>query len=234
MPKYSRHFPVSQHINQDHEVWEMTDRIGDRSLRIWLEFLAIGERNEGVLPSWSDSYAKAIAFKCHTNAIKVRLVCDHGRIKGWLVCDTCPTLTAHPCDHPLRIAKFWNYHKRRETKESRSGDKRAPSDLTNLTNHTDQTNGSAHVARKTQLPHDWKIPENASELAAHNGWPLPSSEFEAFRDYHLARGSVFKDWDRAFYSWLRNAKQFKRNGVARQEEGQLSDRTLRILKRGLE
>jgi hypothetical protein len=32
---------------------------------------------------------------------------------------------------------------------------------------------------------------------------------EAFRDYHLAKGSRFKDWDAAFRTWCRNAITFK-------------------------
>jgi hypothetical protein len=31
---------------------------------------------------------------------------------------------------------------------------------------------------------------------------------EAFRDYHLAKGSTFKDWDAAVRTWWRNARKF--------------------------
>lgn len=33
-------------------------------------------------------------------------------------------------------------------------------------------------------------------------------ELEKFRDHHMAVGSDFKDWDRAFRKWLRNALQW--------------------------
>ena len=33
-------------------------------------------------------------------------------------------------------------------------------------------------------------------------------ELEKFRDHHMATGSDFKDWDRAFRKWLRNALQW--------------------------
>lgn len=31
-------------------------------------------------------------------------------------------------------------------------------------------------------------------------------EFQKFTDYHLAKGSKFVDWDRAFHTWLNNAR----------------------------
>jgi hypothetical protein len=31
-------------------------------------------------------------------------------------------------------------------------------------------------------------------------------EFHKFTDYHLAKGSTFVDWDRAFHTWLNNAR----------------------------
>lgn len=60
----------------------------------------------------------------------------------------------------------------------------------------------------TQLPNDFVITEAIVTTALKNNWPHPEEEIEAFRDYHLARGTVFKDWTRAFYTWLRNAKRF--------------------------
>lgn len=59
--------------------------------------------------------------------------------------------------------------------------------------------------RATQMPKDYKPNENFAER-----FPDLSieDEFEAFCDYHLARGSKFKDWDRAFGTWCRNAVRF--------------------------
>lgn len=44
-------------------------------------------------------------------------------------------------------------------------------------------------------------------------------EFEHFRDYHLAKGSRFKDWNRALNTWLRNAAKFKRKGKHGKADG---------------
>lgn len=63
--------------------------------------------------------------------------------------------------------------------------------------------------KKTQWPTDFKVKEHHIQMAAKNQWPDPHHEFEAFKDYHLSHGSTFLDWDRAFYTWLRNAKRFK-------------------------
>jgi hypothetical protein len=60
-------------------------------------------------------------------------------------------------------------------------------------------------SRATQMPEDYKpsdkFKERFSDLSIED-------EFEAFCDYHLARGSRFKDWDRAFSTWCRNAVRF--------------------------
>jgi hypothetical protein len=53
-----------------------------------------------------------------------------------------------------------------------------------------------------------------ADLAWSNAHSLKASakgvdvqvEFEKFRDYHLAKGSKFVDWDRAFHTWLNNAR----------------------------
>ena len=38
------------------------------------------------------------------------------------------------------------------------------------------------------------------------------TEFDQFRDHHRARGSVFRDWTAAFWTWLRNAVKYRRPG----------------------
>jgi hypothetical protein len=43
------------------------------------------------------------------------------------------------------------------------------------------------------------------ELAKQNGWPDPRRELDAFKDYHLAHGTLMADWEAAFRTWLRNA-----------------------------
>lgn len=47
---------------------------------------------------------------------------------------------------------------------------------------------------------------NAHSLKASAKGVDVDVEFEKFRDYHLAKGSKFVDWDRAFHTWLNNAR----------------------------
>lgn len=81
------------------------------------------------------------------------------------------------------------------------------------------------ITKKSQLPELFTVTENHLSMARQNGWPNPNQEIGAFRDYHLARGTVFKDWDRAFYTWLRNSKRFnqsaKQGNVSRREQAML-------------
>lgn len=49
MPRIRRWFHVSHDINNDPEVWELTDTFGDWFLRVWLQMLSIGDRNEGYI-----------------------------------------------------------------------------------------------------------------------------------------------------------------------------------------
>lgn len=45
-----------------------------------------------------------------------------------------------------------------------------------------------------------------------------ADQFEAFRDYHLSKGSKFVDWDKAFQTWMRNAKQYRKLDAANQKK----------------
>jgi DNA-binding transcriptional MocR family regulator len=62
-------------------------------------------------------------------------------------------------------------------------------------------------ARAQQLPGEWK-PEALDDFS--NKYPGLDfrDEVDAFKNYHLAKGSVMKDWDAAFRTWLRNAKRW--------------------------
>ena len=80
--------------------------------------------------------------------------------------------------------------------------------------------------RKTQIQELFCVTEKHIEMARKNGWPNPAEEIDGFKDYHLARGTTFKDWDRAFYTWLRNSKRFnqsaKQGNVSRREQAMLN------------
>lgn len=59
------------------------------------------------------------------------------------------------------------------------------------------------------VPPDWKpTPEFTAECTQKFPTLIIANEVEAFIDFHIAKGSVFKDLQRAFRTWCRNAAKF--------------------------
>jgi uncharacterized phage protein (TIGR02220 family) len=124
MPRIRRYFPVNHEINGDPEVWELTERFGDRALRVWLEILSITDRTEGVLRGQRDHIETSIRARCRMAKKTVSSILDYAIDKAWLVSDGV-----------LRVRKYPEYHKSREHNKSQSEPKQAPSFLpTNPTN----------------------------------------------------------------------------------------------------
>lgn len=59
--------------------------------------------------------------------------------------------------------------------------------------------------RQTQMPNDLMWNNGHSIKAMGKGVDV-AVEFEKFKDYHLAHASKFADWDKAFHTWLNNAR----------------------------
>lgn len=62
---------------------------------------------------------------------------------------------------------------------------------------------------RTTIPKDFSVSPEIVESAKKNGWPNPHSQIEAFKDYHLAHGSLMADWEAAFRTWLRNQAKWR-------------------------
>lgn len=77
---------------------------------------------------------------------------------------------------------------------------------------------AAPAQRKRSLSDQWAPNDSHSQRARESGVDV---EFEAgqFRDHHLAKGSKFVDWDRAFHTWLGNATKWKREKAQASGEG---------------
>jgi hypothetical protein len=73
------------------------------------------------------------------------------------------------------------------------------------------------AARKTTIPEDW-TPNEKCLTYAHEHYPsMPVSiEVEKFRDYHLAKGGKYSNWDAAWRSWCRNGNGFANGAWAQQ------------------
>jgi len=63
---------------------------------------------------------------------------------------------------------------------------------------------------KTEMPKDFKLNDKMRDFAKAGGLD-PELTMGHFKDYWLARGGQFKDWERAFRNWCRNAKTYKEN-----------------------
>ena len=63
--------------------------------------------------------------------------------------------------------------------------------------------------RACQLPDGWMPSGHLIEWAGEKHPTVDAdAEFLQFQDFHIAKGSKFKDWDAAFRTWVRNAEKF--------------------------
>lgn len=61
--------------------------------------------------------------------------------------------------------------------------------------------------KQSQLAQNWKPTDEHAAKCKEFGLN-PDQLAEEFANYHLARASKFADWDRAFWTWIGNAKKF--------------------------
>jgi len=249
--KIRRWFPVSHDINSDPEVWAMRKQIGEKSLSVWLEFLSIADRNAGQLPGDLDELIKSVGGNCQAKSATVKAVYEFALNRLWVhyKWPDRPVLGAYQSSSSgllgayqssssgllgvyqatLWVSKYAEYHKTRGTISAPPSEPSEP----NLTEEEGiKREEEMNAKKRTPLPDDFKATEQVFELALKNGWPDPGKEIEAFKDYHLSKGSLMADWDAAFRTWLRNAQKFS-GKPKEQKEGELSERTLKILRRGL-
>lgn len=83
-------------------------------------------------------------------------------------------------------------------------------DPTEVPDGTSSPSGSAGKPRprSNQLPDDWQPHDNHRSFATGHDLDL-ATESAQFVDHHKARGTRMVDWDRAFWTWLRNAIRFR-------------------------
>ncbi len=97
-------------LNDDPELWALTEQFGDRSLRIWLEILALIDRHEN---RWrvSGDWVGTLSRKCRVFGKKVSAVIDWLIKNEWLCVEE-----SDPNGFPLILASrnYWKFHKRRE------------------------------------------------------------------------------------------------------------------------
>lgn len=62
-------------------------------------------------------------------------------------------------------------------------------------------------------PSELTLTEKLREYAISHGMQYPEFEWERFQNYHLSKGSQFKDWDRAWFTWVARNLQFYGKGT---------------------
>ena len=69
--------------------------------------------------------------------------------------------------------------------------------------------------------------------AEGRGFTAREIEIEAdrFRDFHTARGSIFKCWDAAWRTWLGNARKFAGRGIPANSNSDAAARQIAIAAR---
>ena len=78
-----------------------------------------------------------------------------------------------------------------------------------ITTELEPENDSKNKAKS--VPADWKpSAEFLTECTAKFPTLIIANEVEAFIDFHIAKGSVFKDLQRAFRTWCRNASKWEK------------------------
>ncbi len=86
------------------------------------------------------------------------------------------------------------------------------SELHNITQHNKIDRGAkAPPKRASQIPEGWEPnPETLSTLKTKRGFQDSEikSELPKFRDFHQATGSVFKDHEAAFRTWMAKSREF--------------------------
>lgn len=110
MPSPKRWHPVSRDANDDPELWEFTDRFGDRSIRIWLEVFAQIDRHENNWRLIGDCVG-TLSRKCRASRKKVRAAIEWMIQKEWL---EVLERDAEGFSSVLAARNYWKYHKRRE------------------------------------------------------------------------------------------------------------------------
>lgn len=252
MPKIKRWFPVNQSINHDPEIWELTHKFGDRALRVWLELLSVGDRNEGVLKGSIESWASVfmtvysernprwIGRDLDTIQSILRWMVE----KGWIVLrDGSETAQSgfrrlsersqkaiRGLSSPsLIVTNYAKYHRSWEL------DSLPISSLPSDPILPILSEPKIKIRVKTKIPPAFAVGDKHRQWANENGLPDPDSQLEAFRDHHTAKGSVFLDWDAAFRTWIRNSPRFGNGsgkGIADKETA-MREKTARALRQGL-
>lgn len=112
MPIPKRYFKMSHEINNDPEVWELTETFGDRSLRLWIQYLSIFDRNENSFKLsglWVSQLAKVTKLNLQTVLKATLWMID----REWILVAGEDQITKEWSETARRLAGDWPKNHRR-------------------------------------------------------------------------------------------------------------------------
>jgi hypothetical protein len=112
-------------------------------------------------------------------------------------------LTPHNWQERQRPSDNYAANKRAYREKSQDKSKDCPPLEERREEKKEIVGAEAQAKRRRQLPEDWKPPS----VEGFSFFEI-DREVPQFRDYHAAKGSVMKDWDAAFRTWMRNSRKF--------------------------
>jgi hypothetical protein len=232
MPVPKRYFKVSQEVNLDPEMWSLTEKFGDRSLRTWLQILIYLDRSENhwrMADGWLASLSRVVR---QTPATVSRTV-GHLLASGWLetaesAADGSPTA--------VRARNWLKYNKSKEQKgNGQVPDKGSLHDpLLTFPSHSPSLSvpspkikskseeGKSDPKQKVnclELLAQFSITDDMKAWAAKEGVQNPEQFLPEFKDYWTSVGGKRKtgpvqNWDATFRNHIRRLKLDGRIKVA--------------------
>jgi len=234
MPKIKRWFPVSHDINHSGTMRELAREFGLSGWRIWLEILSISDRCGECIDCTSQG-----ALSRLTSAAETRLSTTSAVLQ-WLLRHDC-VATVDELKHITRVVNYRDFHRTEERKP-------LPPDLPDHTK-PDQTipKPKRTVIDDLSFRRFWEIyPKKVGKDAAYRAWCKEAKYCSDVQDNIFAAlewqiGQAQWTKDNGQYipnpaTWL-NQGRWKDSPPPKRADGlfngQLSERTMRILKRGL-
>lgn len=196
--RYKRYGPISHDINGDADVWEFTEKFGERSFRTIVEVWMIIDRTENhwrLTGDWSGNLSR----KVRQSVANVRRQIEHMIATGWLIvveraADNSPLV--------LAAARYADYHRKRGAKKHNNGTNSPPKGdtfgsapiLSDPIPHSsnEECTGLTPALSKNSIP-EWETsvvdlmafdPRRFERLDAFVGW----AKGQKYRDAEIALG----------------------------------------------
>jgi len=80
-------------------------------------------------------------------------------------------------------------------------------------NHSEENHLNSIYKHRSRIPKDFSLSKEMLVYATSKGIQQPQQEFEKFREYYEAKGTVWLDWVKVWQQWCRNAAERKHDGL---------------------